>query len=394
MFDEDYPAVFVIDESDPSKTNAVIHVPSGIIDIYEDGKKGDDDTPDWKLIPDGTTPKVDDMDTDWFVFDPKDPNVIDFDSKYQDTLIDGKDYGENLVDLKPGAIIGHTDHPDAGGFGWPKLDGDNGCDCDNCPWPFEVPEIPEYPWNGGTDNGGHDYVFVPDENIVIIINGNGDVVAEIEVTDASGSITIEDGAVETGQTGKKVGRYTPPDGWVGDIEEDFDVWVWIGGEKYPAHLDEEGNVILDKALPDDMCGEDLNIVIVVRNRNTMRLTYKEDTITAAGDDWQWLTVGEIIAPPVSVNKDVLLAWDTAQIAWYTPQFRARGTVKYIVYTSDTLQAPVDEWVEQYDTTVHDTKVLQVGTDMTRGGSLWDQVKMLDSAQEATRFYKVKAVKVK
>ena len=219
---------------------------------------------------------------------------------------------------------------------------------------------------------------------------------EAEVIDAGGSIAIEEGAVETGKTGRKVGRFTPPVNWDGDgdFDEDFEVWVWIGGEKYPAHLDEEGNVILDKPIPDDMCGEELDIVIVVRDRKTkVRLAREEGTITTAGTDWQWLTVGEIIAPPVIPNKDVLLAWDTAQIAWYTPEFRARGTVKYIVYTSDTLKLPVDEWVGQYDTTVHAADVLQVGTDMVRGGSLWDQVRMLGSAQEATRFYKVKAVKV-
>ena len=127
VFNPDIPAVLVIDP-DSGKTNAVIHVPSGVIDIL------DPDTGDVILIlvPDTSTPDPD----DYFTFNPDDPNVN----------VPSDKYGDGLVDVAPGVDIGHI-----------PTDEDDG-------YPFTVPEVP------GCSTNDYDYVFDPSIPAVIVID--------------------------------------------------------------------------------------------------------------------------------------------------------------------------------------------------------------------------------
>ena len=218
--------------------------------------------------------------------------------------------------------------------------------------------------------------------------------------------------------------------WVGETNIGYCVWhedspgctngapicVYFSDEDgVPPHyghldLNELGNldIILDDPIGDGLVGPHIGTISLLLNPDDPDGSkYKElfenlsDTVRrreddGGGEDEQWINVGEIIiAAPATGSADVLLAWDTTQIVWYTPEFRAYGTIKYIVYTSPTLMLPVSEWQEQYETDVDDARVLKIGSDTVRDGKdgLWDQVKMLDSAKETARFYKVKAVKV-
>ena len=218
-----------------------------------------------------------------------------------------------------------------------------------------------------------------------VLFGSGDDLGEIVITDET---------VETGTDDVVVGTFTPPESWDGD-PDDLEVTVIIAGKKYRARLVNNGNgsydVVLDEQLDDGLSGETVDISITVTDLATKKeLATKDGKLKIAGDGDQWIYIREIIAPPLTGNADVFLAWDTAQIKWYTPQFRARGgAVKYIVYTSPTLMVVVNDWA-QYDTSVD-----RAETEMNLAyRTLLDhQVKMINSAKETTRFYKVKAVKV-
>ena len=215
--------------------------------------------------------------------------------------------------------------------------------------------------------------------------------AEGELTVTGGEIALVS-TVGTGEADAKVGEYLPLEGWDGDFETDLTVRVWIEGSEYPAYLDGSGNVLLETPIPDDMCGEELEILIIVSALDTgIQLALTEGTLTTDGTDWQWLMVGEIIVPPTLAanGADVLLSWDTAQIAWNTENFRTRGKgIRYVVYTSDTLLVPVESW-DTFDTT-NDGGILE--REVSPQGATWERIRILGSGNDAARFYKVKAVK--
>ena len=125
VFDPEIPAVLVIDPQ-TGNTNAVIHVPSGVVEVDEDG----DGETDLILIPDTSTP---DNPDDFFVFDPENDDFV-----YPST------YGDDLVDVGPGTVIGH------------EPDGDD--------YPFVVPEVPGY------SHPPYDYVFDPEIPAVLVID--------------------------------------------------------------------------------------------------------------------------------------------------------------------------------------------------------------------------------
>ena len=217
-----------------------------------------------------------------------------------------------------------------------------------------------------------------------------------EVTIIGGDTTVEPAIPTGGGEGEdghtKVGHYDPPSDWEGDSTE-LVVIVTIDGEDYPAYMDEHGDIYIKKPIPEDLAGEDVGITITVKNpEGTITLNATEDgaKVNIAGDDWQWLTIGEIIAPPAIAN-DVLLSWDTAQITWNTRAQEGKVTTKYIVYTSDTLMKVVDEW-ETFDTAeLADAGFITKELSYTRTD--WLRFRMLGSGNDTTRFYKVKAVKV-
>ncbi|MCL1920274.1 MAG: leucine-rich repeat domain-containing protein [Kiritimatiellaeota bacterium] len=164
IFDPSKPGIWVIEDDGNGgiTTNAFINVPDGTVDVF-DPNTGDK-SEFW--VPDPNDYG------EYFVFD-YDDDTWDFPSGYQEGPI-GDEYGDNLVDVQPGTLIGHTDETK-----------------DGYEPPFVVPEVPLFPYDGGTDNGGHDYVFVPDIPAVIVIDDQGNVVAIIDVP--SGAITIIDG---------------------------------------------------------------------------------------------------------------------------------------------------------------------------------------------------------
>jgi len=257
-------------------------------------------------------------------------------------------------------------------------------------------------YEGFVDDDGNVWVIGP---IADEFAGKPDLTITVEVDDsqATGDVEVKVGPyiVINGNAdiddNVEVGTFIPAEGWGGDITRLF-VKVKIAGKWYDAHLDVHGKVILDDPIDADLCGEDVEIEIVVEDPaiDDVSLAEAEGTIHINGDNWTWIRVDEIIAPPLTGNTDVLLAWKTDQITWYTPQFRTRGTIKYIVYTSPTLDIPVDDWTEQYEAAslMYKNVFIEVeGFDVLRGSFLWDQVRMLSSAQEPARFYKVKAVKV-
>ena len=212
-----------------------------------------------------------------------------------------------------------------------------------------------------------------------------------EATVTGGDATVT-GPLATGEDDTVIGRYDPPSDWEGDIT-DLVVIVTIDGEDYPAYIDEEGNVHITKPIPEDLAGEDVDITITVKSPDgTVTLDKTEDgaKVKVGGDDWQWIRVGEIIAPPVIVN-DVLLSWDTTQIIWNERARAGKVETKYIVYTSDTLMKVVDDW-DPFDT-ANGADAAFIMRETTYLRTDWLRFRMLGSGNDTTRFYKVKAVKV-
>ena len=210
VFDPSVPAIYIIDNDDPASTNAVVHVPSGIIE-------SDDGTSNWLYLPDGSKPKGSDGKNRYFKIDrdvSANANVV-WPSAYNTNAVFianyGDEYGTNLTDVKPGVVIGHTHD------GAPE-------------YPFTVPEVPGYEWDGGAANGGYDYVFCPDIPMVLVIDENGDVVAEIDVP--TGIITIIDP-----DTGDVIGIIVPDT----STDDPEDYFVIPGG---PGVIDDDGNILV------------------------------------------------------------------------------------------------------------------------------------------------------
>jgi len=155
IFDPSKPGIWIIDDSgDTPKTNAFVNVPSGVIEEFdEEGNVAK------ILVPDPAN------DGEYFEFDTDDDKV-GWPSDWEDVPAITDIHGTNLVDVGVGTDIGHT-----------GPNGDEG-------FPFEVPEVPGYP------DDEYDYVFCPDGPVVIVIDGDTNVVAIIDVP--SGDIEILD----------------------------------------------------------------------------------------------------------------------------------------------------------------------------------------------------------
>ncbi|MCL1920280.1 MAG: leucine-rich repeat protein [Kiritimatiellaeota bacterium] len=108
-------------------------------------------------------------------------------------------------------------------------------------------------------------------------------------------------------------------------------------------------------------------------------TVSPPTVTGNGGE-QWIMVREITAPPQTLTgTDFVMAWDTEQIT-------LRGTVKYIIYTSEDLTVPVGGWMT-YDTSAPATPAV-----FDAVSAAWHEVTMTGFGTDTARFFKVKAVK--
>ena len=109
----------------------------------------------------------------------------------------------------------------------------------------------------------------------------------------------------------------------------------------------------------------------------------EISIKDGGEGEQWIIVGAINVS-ITEDKNVFLAWDSTQV-------RLRGTVKYIVYTSDTLTKPLKTWDLIEEAKDLEKEYISVERNLTRNDVEWHEATMLNFGKDKARFFRVKAV---
>ncbi|MCL1856768.1 MAG: hypothetical protein FWF84_03885, partial [Kiritimatiellaeota bacterium] len=158
-----------------------------------------------------------------------------------------------------------------------------------------------------------------------------------------------------------------------------------GGDPLPGHIVDGAIVLEEPGIPDDLTGTGLPIVITV-NPGTPEAVTLDDTVNIVygGEGEQWVTVREIVAPPVTAN-DVILSWDRGHID-------IRGTLKYVIYTSETLERALGSWTPV--DTVEDASLVEFDHGgFLRDLVLWHGVTLKNRGTDDARFFRVKAVRV-
>ena len=187
--------------------------------------------------------------------------------------------------------------------------------------------------------------------------------------------------IYTGET--DIGAIDP--GTNSTVTNDAPVAVTIGGKPFTGRIF-NGRVILDDPVSDDLIGDNVVITVIV-NPNTGESVPLGDTATIlyGGEGEQWIMVGAIVAPPAS-GGDVFLSWDWAQV-------RLPGTVRYIVYTSETLDKPLTAWDAVNEAEDVSQEAILVTRNITKGAAVWHEARMIGHGDTAARFFRVKAVRV-
>jgi len=83
---------------------------------------------------------------------------------------------------------------------------------------------------------------------------------------------------------------------------------------------------------------------------------------------------------------VLLSWEWAQV-------RLTGTVRYIVYTSESLDVPFGSWSEVNEHEDILKAEISVTRGLTRDSGEWHEATLFGLGKGPIRFFRVKAVRV-